>query len=89
MTKTHNLTSQVDGVRTHFECPEAYVATTLAVYLNGVRQEKGQFFVEAVPIWFDTDFAPSVGDEIQVQYEVSSPGDFYLVEATGIDPLEP
>lgn len=89
MTKTKNLTSQVDGARTYFECPEAFVATTLEVYLNGVRQERGQFFVEVLPVGFNTDFAPRVGDELQVQYEVTGPADFYLIEATGIDPNEP
>lgn len=89
MTRTEDLTGQVDGVRTRFECPEAFVATTLVVYLNGVRQERGQFFTEVPPIWFDCDFAPSPGDEVQVQYEVTGPADFFLVSATGIDPAEP
>ncbi len=83
-TVTRDLTSQVDGIVTSFTTPEAFNAGTLIVYLNGKRQQAGDFFSETSSTTFSTTDTPQVGDELQAQYEIDS--DQGLVVASGTPP---
>lgn len=88
-TRTRDMTSQVNGVATTFSTLEPYLPGTLEVYLNGVRQRRGEFFQELSPNSFATSEAPRPGDSLQVQYEFEGPGDvlvFLTVVPSGIDP---
>ena len=91
-TRTHDLSDQVTGVATGFATPEDYVPGSLAVYLNGVRQRRGEFFVEAGPHAFTTTEPPLPGDGLAVQYEVAAGGAtvlFPTVVPSAIDPARP
>lgn len=91
-TKTSDLTDQVTGFTTAFVTQEEYLAGTLEVYLNGVRQRRGVFFVESGPQSFTTTEPPQVGDALSVQFEVPGAGDapvFPIVVPSGIEPGSP
>lgn len=68
--KKADLTSQVDGEENVFTVPNVYVAGSLRVYYNGIRQESGNGFSETTSTTFTTTFTPSVGETISVDYEV-------------------
>jgi hypothetical protein len=90
MTRTDDLTPQVDGVRTLFESPAEFVMGTMEVHLNGVRQEPGVHFEEVANMGLRMFEAPRPGDTLQLQCEVLGPGDSYvypMVVASGIDPM--
>ena len=88
-TRTRDLSDQVNGVATSFSTLEPYLPGTLEVYLNGVRQRRGVFFVESGSSIFTTTEAPDCGDALGAQFEVEGPGDvliFPTVVPSGIDP---
>jgi hypothetical protein len=88
-TRTHDISAQVNGVATAFSTPEPFLAGTLVVYLNGVRQRRDVFFSETGTQTFSTTEPPRVGDALSVQYEVVGAGDvivFPTVNPSGIDP---
>lgn len=90
MTRTDDISQQVDGVRTEFQVPVELVPGTLEVHVNGVRQEPGVHFEEMGTVSFRMFEAPRIGDTLQLQYEVVGPGDTYvfpMVVASGIDPM--
>ena len=99
-TKTVDLTSQVNGVRTLFTCPEAYVPGTLNVHHNGLRLRPGTVgtndFSEVSPDfdtfqWTTVATPPQVGDTLLIQYEDGEDGGGggggTTVVVSGIDPL--
>lgn len=89
MTRTDDLTSQVNGTRTEFPTPVVFVFGTLEVHINGVRQEPTVHFEEVGTTGFRMFEAPAVADTLQIQYEVVGPGDTFVfptVSASGIDP---
>ena len=91
-TRTRDLTDQVTGFATAFATPEEFLPGTLEVYLNGVRQRRGIFFVESGPQSFTTTEPPQVGDALAVQFEVPGAGDapvFPIVVPSGIEPGSP
>jgi hypothetical protein len=88
-TRTRDLSDQVNGVATTFSTLEPYLPGTLEVYLNGVRQRPGVFFVESGSSSFTTTETPRAGDALATQFEVEGPGDvliFPTVMPSGIDP---
>lgn len=90
MTRTDDISQQVDGARTEFQVPAELVAATLEIHVNGVRQEPGVHFEEVGTVAFRMFEAPRIGDTLQLQYEVVGPGDTYVfptVVASGIDPM--
>jgi hypothetical protein len=90
VTRTDDLSPQVDGVQTVFSTPVEFVTGTLEVHVNGVRQEPGVHFEEVGTVEFRMFEAPFLGDTLQLQYEVVGPGDSYMfpmVVASGIDPM--
>ena len=91
-TRTRDLTDQVTGFTTEFSTLEEYLPGTLEVYLNGVRQRCGVFFVESGPQSFTTTEPPRAGDALAAQYEVPGAGDgpvFPIVVPSGIEPGRP
>lgn len=88
-TRTRDLSAQVNGVATSFATLETFLAGSLEVYLNGVRQQRGVFFSETGTASFATAEPPRPGDALSVQFEVAWPGDvivFPSVVPSGIDP---
>jgi len=89
VTRTEDLTSQIDGVRTDFVTSEAFEIGTLEVHLNGVRLQPNDNFQELSTTSFRVFEPPEVGDTLLVQAEVAEPGDailFPTVVPSGIDP---
>ena len=89
MTKTEDLTVQVDGVKTEFVTPAVFEIGSLEVHLNGVRLQPHENFEELSQTSFRVFEPPEVGDTLLVQAEVAGPGDtliFPTVVASGIDP---
>ena len=91
-TRTLDLTDQVTGFTVGFVTLEEFLPGTLEVYLNGVRQRRGTFFVESGPQSFTTTEPPQTGDALAVQFEVPGAGDapvFPIVVPSGIEPGSP
>jgi len=91
-TRTIDLTDQVSGFTTEFVTLEEFLPGTLEVYLNGVRQRRGVFFVESSPQSFTTTEPPRAGDALSAQFEVAGAGDspvFPIVVPSGIEPGSP
>jgi len=89
VTRTEDLTTQTDGVRTDFVTSESFLTGTLEVHLNGVRLQPNENFQELSTTSFRVFEPPEVGDTLLVQSEVAGPGDtlvFPTVAASGIDP---
>jgi len=89
VTRTEDLTSQIDGVRTDFVTAESFELGTLEVHLNGVRLQPTENFEELSATSFRVFEAPKVGDTLLVQSEVVGAGDTFVfptVVASGIDP---
>lgn len=89
MTRTEDLTSQIDGVRTDFVTAEAFEVGTLEVHLNGVRLQPTENFEELSATSLRVFDAPKIGDTLLVQSEVVGAGDTFVfptVVASGIDP---
>lgn len=88
-TRSADITSQVDGMRTTFDVGGgAYAPGSLQVYLNGVRQKPASAigagdgdFEELSPflqfVWSNSP--PLVGDTLLIQYETDEPS-FPLVQ---------
>jgi len=66
--KQADLTSQITGSNQSYTLPESYVAGSLRVYWNGIRQVEGESFDEHNQTVFTTDFTPQSGDYITVDY---------------------
>ena len=89
MTRTEDLTSQIDGVRTDFVTAEAFEVGTLEVHVNGVRLQPTENFEELSATSLRVFDAPKIGDTLLVQSEVVGAGDTFVfptVLASGIDP---
>lgn len=69
-TRTADLTPQIDGIKTVFLLPDPYVADSVQVHLDGILQLPGTYFVETPPLSITVATPPTVGQELQVQYEV-------------------
>ena len=61
---------QIDGIATLFTVSNNYVAGTLKVYLNGLRQQSGigNDYAEVLPNQFSVPIAPVIGDIMIVDY---------------------
>jgi len=91
-TRTRDLSDQVSGFTSEFSTGEEYLPDSLEVYLNGVRQRRGVFFVESGPQSFTTTEPPRAGDALSAQFEVPGAGDapvFPIVVPSGIEPGSP
>ena len=66
--KQADLTSQVNGERNVFTLPESYDTGTVRVYLNGLRQVKGDHFTEPNQTQITLLFTPQTGDFLTVDY---------------------
>ena len=67
--KKADLSSQADGQTTVFTVPDAYVAGSLRVYYNGMRQEAGNGYSETTTTTFTLVFTPQSGETISVDYQ--------------------
>jgi hypothetical protein len=61
----------VNGTTTLFTAARGYVAGSLAVYINGVKQKRGTHFTETTPAsgTFTMTDAPLTGDDIMIDYQ--------------------
>jgi len=66
--KQANLTSQIGSGNQSFTVPEEYVAGSLRVYFNGVRQVEGQSINEHTSTTFTTVFTAITGDYLTIDY---------------------
>ena len=72
MTKTGNVTGQIDGVRTEFSAPFEFLVSTLEVHRNGSRLEPGIEFEEIDTTSFRTLIdTPQIGDKLLLQAAVA------------------
>lgn len=62
------LTGVRDGNNTIFTTAHAYVANTVAVYYNGLREHRGVGFIESAPSQITITSAPGSLDTIVVDY---------------------
>lgn len=67
--KKADLSDQIDGSNTVFTVSEAYVANSLRVYYNGVRQEAGNGYSETSSTTFTVSFTPLEGETIAIDYQ--------------------
>jgi hypothetical protein len=63
-----DLTDQIDGVVTNFTVSQAFVANSIALYHNGLRQRKINFSEDVATNSINLTFVPFVGDEIIIDY---------------------
>lgn len=94
-TMTRSLRGQADSSNQVFYTPDLFMAGTLVLYLNGIRQAADGYYPyqEMGPNAFQTlGWAPLEDDDISVQYEIETSGDdtvvvdYPMVTATGIKP---
>lgn len=64
-------TGAVNGSNTAFTTTRPYIANTLEVFINGVKQKRGTHFTETTPTsgTFTMGDAPITGDDIMVNYQ--------------------
>ena len=64
-------TGTVNGTNTAFTTTRPYIANTLEVFINGVKQKRGTHFTETTPTsgTFTMGDAPLTGDDIMVNYQ--------------------
>lgn len=64
-------TGTVNGSNTAFTTARPYIANTLEVFINGVKQKRGTHFTETTPTsgMFTMGDAPLTGDDIMVNYQ--------------------
>lgn len=64
-------TGTVNGTNTAFTTARPYIANTLEVFINGVKQKRGTHFTETTPTsgTFTMGDAPLTGDDIMVNYQ--------------------
>lgn len=64
-------TGSVNGSNTSFTTTKPYVANTLQVYVNGIKQKRGTHFSEITPTsgTFTISDAPLTGDDVMVEYQ--------------------
>lgn len=64
-------TGAVNGSNTAFTTARPYIANTLEVFINGVKQKRGTHFTETTPTsgTFTMGDAPLTGDDIMVNYQ--------------------
>ena len=89
VTRTEDLTSQIDEVKTATLTAESFITGTLQVRLNGARLQPDGNIQELSASSFRVLEAPKVGDTLLVQSEVAGPGDTIslpTVHESGIDP---
>jgi len=58
----------IDGVNRSYTSASTYVAGSIAVYLNGVRQRKTNDYTETSSTTFQMVNAPSIGDLMSIDY---------------------
>jgi len=88
-TRTKDLTDQVTGFATEFSTLEEYLPDSLEVYVNGMRQRRGVFFIESGLQTFTMNEPPRAGDALTVQFEAPGPGEILIypvIVPTGINP---
>ena len=68
------LTAQVVSGISHFSLSDEIADGSLRVYYNGIRQQGDYFVVDSDNLGFTTDFVVEVGDEIFVDYEITTSG---------------
>ena len=66
--KQANVTSQIGSSNQSFTVPEEYIAGSLRVYYNGVRQVEGESVNEHNSTTFTTVFIPITGDYLTIDY---------------------
>lgn len=71
LTTDETPTGTVNGSNTSFTTAKPYVANTLQVYINGVKQKRGTHFSEVTPTsgTFTISDAPLTGDDVMVEYQ--------------------
>lgn len=71
LTTDETPTGSVNGSNTSFTTAKPYVANTLQVYVNGVKQKRGTHFSEVTPTsgTFTISDAPLTGDDVMVEYQ--------------------
>lgn len=62
----------VNGLNPTFTASRTYVSNTLEVYINGIKQKRGIHFTEGSSGAFTMSDAPSIGDDILIQYQYST-----------------
>ena len=65
----YGLTGEINGVNTVFSTSVQYVALSLRVYVNGVRQFRGQDYNEAEDGQIIFEIPPVAGDLIIADYQ--------------------
>ena len=68
------LTAQVVSGISHFTLSDEVYQNNLRVYYNGIRQQSNHYIVDIDNLGFTTDFVVQVGDEIFVDYEITTTG---------------
>lgn len=58
----------IDGIRTTFSTPAAYVTGGLIIFLNGLRESH---FTEATSTTFTMSEPPLVGDDLTILYRIT------------------
>lgn len=89
VTRTEDLTDQVNGMAASFLTTVQYVTGTLVVHLNGQRLRPGisNDYVEDPPNGFTLTLTPDLGEALMVQYETDATvTGFPLVTAYTSDP---
>jgi hypothetical protein len=61
----------IDGINHVYTCLSAYVPHSLAVFLNGLRQRRGDDYNETGAMSFQLLNAPLPGDSLSVDYIVN------------------
>lgn len=81
-------TGAVDGSNTLFTTPSSYVAGSLEVWINGLKQIPGTHYTTTTPTTFTMSDAPATGDNIIVNYHhtLASLGDADTVDGYNVDP---
>ena len=67
---TTNLSAACNGVQTTFNVPVDFIATSLRVYWNGMRQTTGGTVAVLGATTFSTNFVPDTGDSLIVDYRI-------------------
>lgn len=65
---TRNLSSQVDGIRTHFTIPQVFVADSLEVFINGLKENAPSITEDLTHDGFSLNFIIGLGNELFVSY---------------------
>lgn len=63
-----DLTSQVDGSNTTFTISSAFVASSIDVYYNGIKQRVSEEFTVVNSTTIETNFTPTATSVLTVAY---------------------